>query len=183
MKKMILIAVALLAAQGAVAAPAAEKSLTLLLAGGPEENRIEITLSPDGRSYVIDSVVPLEVGGEVCVNPPGMPTELICQATAIGGFEVNAGAGSDIVALAREITVPITLRGGAGNDELFAAAGGDMLIGGSGNDRLIARGGADSVLGGEGSDRLVGGSGNDLLRGGPGDDVLIGGSGVNDLAQ
>ena len=183
MKKMILITMAVLAAQAAVPALAAEKSLTVLLAGGPEDNTIEIKLSPDGRTYVIDSVVPLEIGGEVCVNPPGMPTELVCQATAIGGFEVNAGGGNDKVVVAREVPVPVTLRGGSGNDELVGGAGGDALLGGAGEDRLVGRGGADSLLGGDGNDRLVGCSGNDLLRGGPGEDVLLGGSGANDAVQ
>jgi hypothetical protein len=183
MKKMIFIAVALLAAQAAVPALAAEKSLNVLLAGGAEDSAIEINLSPDGRSYVIDSIVPLEVGGEVCVNPPGMPTELVCQAAAIGSFEVNAGAGNDKVVVAREVPIPVTFRGGSGNDELLGGGAGDKLLGGDGDDRLVGRGGADSLLGGDGSDRLVGCSGNDLLRGGPGEDVLLGGSGANDLVQ
>ncbi|HEV7769276.1 MAG TPA: hypothetical protein VGO66_01315 [Solirubrobacterales bacterium] len=183
MKKMILIAVTVLAAQAAVPAPAAERSLNILLAGGSEENSIEIRLSPDGRTYVIDSVVPLEVGGEVCVNPPGMPTELVCQAMAIGGFEVNAGGGNDKVIVAREVPISVSLRGGSGNDELIGGAGADSLLGGPGDDRLVGRGGTDSLVGGDGNDRLIGCSGNDLLRGGPGEDVLLGGSGANDIVQ
>ena len=30
---------------------------------------IRIWLTPDGRTYVIDSIVPLEVGGTVCEHP------------------------------------------------------------------------------------------------------------------
>jgi Ca2+-binding RTX toxin-like protein len=183
MKKMILIAVAVIAAQAAMPALAAERSLNVLLAGGSEDNAIEIKLSPDGRSYVIDSVVPLEVGGDICVNPPGMPTELVCQATAIGGFEVNAGGGNDKVTVAREVPISVSLRGGSGSDELIGGAGADALLGGPGDDRLVGRGGADSLIGGDGNDRLVGCSGNDLLRGGPGNDVLLGGSGANDIVQ
>ena len=65
---------------------------------------------------MIDSIVPLEVGGTVCANPPGKPNELICQAASIGGFEVNAGAGDDTVGVAANVPVPVTLRGGAGDD-------------------------------------------------------------------
>jgi Ca2+-binding RTX toxin-like protein len=183
MKKLVLIAVAVIAAQGAVPAVGAEKAVNVLLAGGAEDNLIAIALSPDGRSYVIDSTGPLEIGGSVCANPPGNPNELVCQAPAIAGFEVNAGAGADRVVIAREVPVPATLRGGAGNDELIGGASGDSLIAGAGNDRLVGRAGADSLMGGEGDDRLVGCSGNDLLRGGPGNDELIGGSGANDVAQ
>ncbi|HSK51028.1 MAG TPA: hypothetical protein VK889_11125 [Solirubrobacterales bacterium] len=174
---------AILAVQGAATAPAAEKGVNVLLAGGPEDNAIEIKLSADGRAYVIDSNGPLEIGGQVCANPPGMPTELICQATMIAGFEVNAGAGNDVVMLGRDVPVAVTLRGGAGNDQLFGGSGGDLLVGGDGVDRLYGRPGADTLLGGDGVDTLLGGAGNDLLRGGPAEDVLAGGSGVNELFQ
>lgn len=183
MKKLFLIALTVLATQGAAPAAGAEKAINMLLAGGPEDNLISIALSPDGRTYVIDSTGPLEIGGSVCTNPPGNPNELICQAPAIAGFEVNAGGGNDRVVIAREVPVPATLRGGAGNDELIGGGNGDSLTGNSGNDRLVGRAGGDSLMGGEGDDRLVGGSGNDLLRGGPGNDELIGGSGANDVAQ
>jgi Ca2+-binding RTX toxin-like protein len=183
MKKLLLIALAVLAAQGAVPAAGAEKAINMLLAGGPEDNLIEVKLSADGRTYAIDSTGPLEIGGSICANPPGNPNELICQAPAITGFEVNAGGGNDRVVIAREVPVPVTLRGGAGNDELVGGAGGDSLLGNAGIDRLVGRAGGDSLMGGEGDDRLVGGSGNDLLRGGPGSDELVGGSGANDVAQ
>jgi Ca2+-binding RTX toxin-like protein len=182
MKKTILIALAILAAHGASMAAAAERSLNVLLTGGQESNSITIALSPDGRTYVIDSVDPLEVGGKVCAHAPGNPNEIVCDASMIAGFEVNAGAGDDAVVLAREVPVPATMRGGPGNDRLIAGSGDDKLIGGVGNDILVGRPGADWLYGGPGDDKLVGGSGDDLLRGGPGRNVYIGGSGKNDIA-
>jgi len=122
MKRAILIATAVLAAYVAALAHAAEPPLTVLLAGGSEANMIEIALSPDGRSYVIDSVVPLDVGGNVCWHPEGHENELVCEAASIGGFEVNAGAGDDSVTVAREVAVPVTLRGGPGQDRLVGGA-------------------------------------------------------------
>ncbi len=114
MKKLILITLAILAAQ--VPAPALggaqPQTYTVLLAGGEEPNTIHIWLTPDGRDYVIDSAVPLEVGGDVCANPPGNPNELICAAPAIAGFEVNAGGGEDSVTVADAIAIPVTMRGG-----------------------------------------------------------------------
>jgi RTX calcium-binding nonapeptide repeat (4 copies) len=181
MKRAILIATTVLVAATATSAPAAKPSLTVLLAGGSEANMIAIALSPDGRSYVIDSVVPLEVGGGLCSHPEGQPNELICQATPIGGFEVNAGGGDDSVTVAREVSVPVTLRGGPGQDRLVGGAAGDKLVGGADADVLVGRAGADSLFGGLGDDRLVGCSGNDLLNGDGGTDTLLGGSGQNDL--
>jgi RTX calcium-binding nonapeptide repeat (4 copies) len=181
MKRAILIgAMAAIAALTAPSAPA-KPSLTVLLAGGAEESAIDIGLSPDGRSYVIDSLAPLEVGGEICSNPEGQPTRLICAAPPIGGFEVNAGAGNDSVVVAREVPVPVTLRGGPGKDRLVGGAAGDKLVGGPDDDVLIGRAGHDSLFGGPGDDRLIGHSGNDILRGEAGDDTLAGGSGKNTL--
>lgn len=181
MKRAILITVTVLAAYSAAFAHAGERSLTVLLAGGVEASAITIALSPDGRTYVIDSIVSLDVGGDVCWHPPGNPNELICEAAPIAGFEVNAAEGDDSVTLAADVPIPVTLRGGPGADKLIGGAGADKLVGGTGNDVLVGRGGADSLYGGPDNDQLLGGSGNDLLRGGSGEDALFGGSGQNEL--
>lgn len=138
MRKLISTALALAAitvalAGLAAAAPASEKApatgkgLNLLLAGGPEDNLIQISLIENGRLYAISSTGALEVGGSVCSNPPGSPNELICQAPAIAGFEVNAGGGNDRIVIGREVPAPATLRGGPGNDELIGGAGANDL--------------------------------------------------------
>jgi hypothetical protein len=202
MKKAILIAMTVLVAWAAPTAPAAEPSLTVLLAGGSEANVIDIWLSPDGRDYVIDTIgQPLEVGGSVCVHPEGNESELICEAAAIGGFEVNAGDGDDSIGVSAKVLVPVTLRGGPGNDTLRGGGGADKLVGGVGDDSLFGRGGNDSLFGGPGNNSLFGGPGNDfldsgaggvsLLQGGLGDDILhggpsdrlLGGPGKNELVQ
>lgn len=180
MKKGILIALTLLAAQPASLA-GAEGPVNLLLTGGRESNAIQISLSPDGREYVIDSAAPLEVGGDICSHPVGDPNELRCDAPAIAGFEVNVGGGADVVTLAPEITIPATLRGGPGHDRLTGGAAADKVVGGAGDDVLGGRRGDDWVLGGPGNDHLLGGAGNDDLRGGPGTDVISGGPGTNEV--
>lgn len=180
MKKAILTAMALLATMAAGTARAAEP-LNVLLAGGSEANRIAISVSLDGRTYLIDSIVPLEVGGEVCWHPDGHETELECEAAAIGSFEVNAGAGDDRVIVDPKVRIPTTLRGGPGDDRLDGGGADDRLIGGSGNDSLNGHGGNDSLFGGSGDDVLLGGSGDDLLSGGSGEDRLYGQAGSNQL--
>ncbi len=101
MKKAILVTLAILAAQMPLAAHADEVATdsdeltyTVLLAGGPESNEIRIWLTPDGRTYVIDSICPLEVGGTVC-EPRRRTQRLICQAPQVAGFEFNADGGDD----------------------------------------------------------------------------------------
>ncbi len=183
MKKLLLISFALLALLAPGSATAAEKTYTVLLAGGDEANSIKIWLSPDGREYVIDSLVQLDVGGLVCTHPESNPNELVCAAPLIAGFEVNSGAGDDHVAVAKNVAAPVTIRGGAGDDVLIGGAGPDKLIGGRGNDRLVGWRGDDVLYGGPGDDVLIGGPGNDVLGGGPGRDRLLGGSGANVVHQ
>jgi hypothetical protein len=183
MKKLLLTSFALLALLAPAAAQAAPKTYTVLLAGGDEANSIRIWLSPDGREYVIDSLVQLEVGGDVCTHPEGQPNELVCAAPSIAGFEVNAGGGADRVAVAPEISIPVTMRGGAGDDVLLGGGGPDKLIGGEGDDRLVGGRGDDLLLGGPGTDVLIGGPGNDVLRGGYGEDTLTAGSGNDTVRQ
>ncbi len=178
MKKAILIALAILAAQVPSFAPA-QPSYNVLLAGGVESNMIHIWLTPDGRNYVIDSMVPLEVGGSVCTNPDGNPNELICPAPPIAGFEVNADGGDDKVSVSKGVTVPVTMRGGSGRDHLIGGKGPDKLIGGSGDDRLAGWWGDDLLAGAAGDDVLLGGGGDDVIFSGPGDDVVRPGAGDN----
>ena len=177
MKKAFLISLLILAAQAPHAARAESESFNVLLAGGSASNSIQIWMTPDGRTYVIDSVVPLEVGGTVCTNPEGNPNELVCPAPPIAGFEVNADGGDDRIKVSKNISIPVTVRGGTGRDTMIGGGGPDKLIGGAGNDRLIGGAGEDLLAGGPGDDFLVGGPGNDVILSGPGDDIARGGDG------
>lgn len=179
MKRILLISFAALALVAPAAGHAATRSYTVLLAGGDEANMIRIWLSRDGRQYVIDSVVQLEVGGEVCEHPAEDPYELVCDAPSIAGFEVNAGGGEDRVQVAPSVKVPVTMRGGGGDDTLLGGSAADKLVGGRGNDRLLGGRGDDQLYGGPGNDLLIGGPGNDVLNGGAGNDRLLAGPGAN----
>jgi Ca2+-binding RTX toxin-like protein len=181
MKKAILILLATLAALPASFADAEPGPVNLLISGGNENNAFHVSLSADGRNYLILSTIALEVGGDICTHPEEIPNELSCKAPAIAGFEVNAGGGSDSVLFTSDIPVPVTIRGGPGNDKLSGGGAADKIIGGPGDDLLIGRRGDDWILGGPGVDRLIGGPGNDQLRGGPDKDYLDGGSGQNEL--
>ncbi|MGN6256557.1 MAG: hypothetical protein ACTHN3_02250 [Solirubrobacterales bacterium] len=167
----------------AIPAHAEPGPLTLLLGGSNGSDSFRISLSADGRQYLIFSAAPLEAGGDLCSHPEGRSNELSCQAPAISGFEVNAGGGADFITFSSDIPVPVTVRGGAGSDHIFGGAASDKLIGGPDHDVLIGRRGDDWLSGGPGADGLVGGPGNDQLRGGPGEDKLIGGPGHDTLIQ
>jgi Ca2+-binding RTX toxin-like protein len=181
MTKKTLTLIAVLAASAAPIAhaepPEESTTYTVVLAGGSAQNMIHIWLTPDGTEYVIDSVVPLEVGGDVCHNASGSQNELLCQAPLVAGFVVVAGPGDDRVSVAGTVQVPTTLNGGPGNDVLRGGGGDDRIVGGPGNDVLSGGAANDAIFGGPGNDVLNGGPGNDVLNGGPGNDVLRGGPG------
>ena len=150
MKRAALIPLTFLALCAPAFASPEPPTYNVLLAGGSASNVIHIWLTPDGRDYVIDSIVPLEVGGSVCSNPEGNPNELICEAPPIASFEMNADGGDDSVTVSRGVTIPITVRGGPGRDVLAGGSGDDKLIGGGGNDTLLSGPGFDFDRGGSG---------------------------------
>jgi Ca2+-binding RTX toxin-like protein len=184
MKKLLATAAVGIAALALAVSARATPGVTVVLAGGEEADAIAISVSQqDGHSLVIESAAPLEVGGAVCMHPEAMPNQLICDSNKVSGFEVNAAGGDDTVTVNRAIGVPVTLRGGPGNDRLTGGANvlGDRLVGGPGDDVLSGMSGPDVLYGGPGNDILLGGPGDDKLCGGPGDDKLLGGSGNDTL--
>jgi len=64
------------------------------------------------------------------------------------------------------------LRGGPGDDAVWAGAGDARLYGENGSDRLHGGAGDDQLAGGSGADFLDGGDGADLLSGGADADVV-----------
>jgi Domain of unknown function (DUF4114)/RTX calcium-binding nonapeptide repeat (4 copies) len=83
-------------------------------------------------------------------------------------LDALAGAGGNI------------LKGGDGNDELYAYTN-DQLFGDAGNDSLSSDGNGKNILdGGEGND-IIFADRNDTAIGGAGDDVIYGGLGGNIL--
>lgn len=178
MKKALLIAITVLTASFAASAPAAESQLNVLLTGGSEQEVIRVKLSPDGTSYLISSPKPLEAPSGICTRDEA-ETMLTCAAPAIASFEVNAGGGDDYIVFSPKIPVPVTLRGGPGNDHLYGGAAADKLVGGAGDDSLHGRGSGDWIYGGPGGDTIYGGPGDDRLLGGPGVNEIYGGSGNN----
>jgi len=93
----------------------------------------------------------------------------------IAELDVFARAGNDLVRIdetngAFTTTIPTTLDGGAGDDELLGGAGAVTLQGGPGRDKLIGGNGAELLLGGSGDDIIDGNKGNDVAFMGPGDD-------------
>jgi hypothetical protein len=135
----------------------------------------------DGRGYdIYDDGSRLQLGLG-CRAPRGRQHHARCTA-AIDQLSIDAGEGADFV-LVRNAPVPVSARGGPGDDLLQGGTVDDVLDGGPGVDSLVGRSGNDTLDGDEGDDVLRGGSGADHISGGPGADVLEGQAGGGDLLQ
>jgi autotransporter passenger strand-loop-strand repeat protein len=81
--------------------------------------------------------------------------------------EIRAGAGDDIVDMTSnriEYTGDgLIIRGGAGNDVIWANKGDNLLFGDAGDDRIAGASGCDVIAGGIGNDRMHGGGGTDTF--------------------
>jgi PKD repeat protein len=108
------------------------------------------------------------------------------RAREVDQIRLYLRGGHDTAAAHGDVTTPLLIQGGAGNDQLRGGRNGDRLWGGPGDDSLAGSGGDDQLWGdaghdildgGPGSNRLEGGAGNDLLRGSDADDALRGGQG------
>ena len=81
--------------------------------------------------------------------------------------EVRAGSGDDIVDMTSQQFKYIgdgqTIRGGDGNDTIWANKGDNWLFGDADNDRIVGASGNDVIAGGVGNDTMHGGGGNDVF--------------------
>ena len=96
------------------------------------------------------------------------PDELGLSQSRIAQIdEIRAGAGNDIVDMTSdkfEYTGDgLTIRGGDGNDTIWANKGDNWLFGDAGNDRIVGASGNDVIAGGIGNDRMHGGGGDDIF--------------------
>jgi Ca2+-binding RTX toxin-like protein len=60
-------------------------------------------------------------------------------------------------------SLPMTIRGGRGDDYLEGGSGDDLIMGGAGDDYIFAKAGDDTLAGGPGRDNLRDGDGDDTL--------------------
>jgi Ca2+-binding RTX toxin-like protein len=139
-------------------------------AGDGQTNDVTVTQGTEAFTYVVDDVVPIEVG-EGCTHPDETDlTHVACTLTDPQNTVVNArlGDGDDRGEARGEHLIGI--HGQAGDDVLTGEAD-DEIFGGTGRDTLS---GTDSQFGGPGSDTHIGTAGNDFFDPGKGDDTILG---------
>ncbi len=132
-----------------------------IFSGANDENILYLTDDANGDAIFIDDIYTV------------LPDTVSEQQSRLANIdEIRAGAGNDIVDMTSqrfEYTGDgMIVRGGAGDDYLWANTGNNYLFGDAGSD---------CIVGAFNNDYIIGGSGNDSMHGGGGDDIFtFGGS-------
>lgn len=127
-----------------------------VFAGSADANVLILTDDANGDALFVDDIY------------TALPGTLAEQQARIAQLdEIRAGAGNDVIDMtSRRFAYTgggVTVRGGSGNDTVWANAGDNRLFGDTGNDRLVGASGNDVLAGGSGDDRMHGGGGNDVF--------------------
>ena len=127
-----------------------------LFFGSDDANILCLTDDGNGDGIFVDD--------EYTELPEGITEQ---QARIARIDEIRAGAGNDIVDMTSyriEYTGNgLTVRGGDGDDVIWANKGDNLLFGDDGNDRIVGASGNDVIAGGVGNDRMHGGGGDDIF--------------------
>lgn len=132
-----------------------KNQITNICAGSDDASILLMTDDENGDALFIDDIY--------SVFPEGLDAQ-----TRIAKIdEIRAGAGNDVVDLTSQrfdyVGGGMTVRGGLGNDVIWANNGDNTLFGDAGNDRIVGAGGNDVIVGGSGDDSLHGGGGDDIF--------------------
>ena len=133
-----------------------KNKLADVIEGSTDANILLMTDDDNGDTLFVD---------DIYTALPGSVSEQQSRIAQID--EIRAGAGADIVDMTSQrfeyIGDGLTIRGGAGNDTIWANKGDNRLFGDAGNDRIVGASGNDVIVGGIGNDRMHGGGGSDTF--------------------
>ena len=133
-----------------------KNKLTDIIEGSTDANVLLMTDDANGDTMFVDDIY------------SASPDELGLSQSRIAQIdEIRAGAGNDVVDMTSQrfeyTGEGLTIRGGAGNDTIWANKGDNWLFGDAGNDRIVGASGNDVIAGGIGNDRMHGGGGDDVF--------------------
>ena len=130
--------------------------LTDIIEGSADANVLLMTDDGNGDALFVDDIY------SASLDERGLSQSRIARID-----EIRAGAGDDVVDMTswrfEYIGDGLTVRGGDGNDVIWANKGDNFLFGDAGNDRIVGASGKDVIAGGIGNDRMHGGGGSDIF--------------------
>ena len=164
---LIAIAISLLLADPAAAAPSCHGIKATIVSNGP------VIVGTKGHDVIVAGPGKNKIYGEG-------GNDLVCAGA--GEDTIYGGRGNDTM---HGEGGEDTVYGERGSDHLYGDGDTDALFGETGNDTLDGGGGeGDRLSAGPGDDSLDGGAGDfDTMVGGPGNDKVDGGPGAHDIAS
>jgi Ca2+-binding RTX toxin-like protein len=124
----------------------------LIVTGAPGSNKMIVTVS--GANLEVTS------NGNTVASFP---------ESEVSGIKIIAGPDNDTLHINASVTLPATLKGGAGEDKLVGGSGDNVLVGGTGNSILKAGAGVSLLV----PEKRV------VFSSSGANDTLIGGSGLS----
>lgn len=156
-------ACALFAPSVASAATAGVSGGVLYYSAAPgEANHATVTVY-NGNYVINDTGATSLTATAGCVVDPHTTQTVDCPVTGVTSLSVDLGDGNDYFN-AFWIFTPVTVHGGAGDDNITGGGGADHLYGDAGNDTLHGELGDDYLEGGPGTDTVSGDGGNDTIN-------------------
>ena len=130
--------------------------LTDIIEGSTDANILLMTDDDNGDTLFVDDIY--------STSPNGLA---LSQSRIARIDEIRAGSGNDIVDMTSNkfeyAGDGLAIRGGEGNDIIWANKGDNRLFGDAGDDRIVGASGNDVIVGGSGNDRMHGGGGDDIF--------------------
>ena len=133
-----------------------KNQLADIFEGSTDANILLMTDDENGDALFVDDIY------------TALPGSIEDQQARIAQIdEIRAGAGDDIVDMTSQrfeyVGDGLTIRGGNGDDTIWANKGDNWLFGDDGNDRIVGASGNDVIAGGSGDDSMHGGGGDDVF--------------------
>jgi Ca2+-binding RTX toxin-like protein len=137
--------------------------------GGSEANQITIDRTPAVAGMEVQDLGVAPTAGAGC--QPGSTGNRVHCPDPITQIAISAGAGDDSVV--NQASLPTTISGGDGADNLTGSGGPETIDGGPGNDRMTGGADVDDLHGGDGDDFIsTAGEFTDRVTCGPGFDTV-----------
>ena len=144
----------------------------IVITGDPATVDDNLTISQSGTGYTITRT---NGNGAITTDTTPPCTAAGAQVTCNGlvpGFSIDLAAGNDTLTTLN-VTTPLAVAGGPGDDILSGGGGPDVLDGGDNNDMLDGGGGVDDYFGEGGNDTIRALDGNaERIACGAGTDVV-----------